>query len=139
MTPKNKAAVTVCIVLGLVGLVTFDLLTAPPKRPVQTLDLSSLPIMGAPAPQPEPPPEPTAPTKPSIKPPPSQPSPATKPIAAPPRKTYKVQASDTLWKIAAKFDSKNVSAMIDKIVKSNPDKLPNKETPLKAGWELAIP
>jgi nucleoid-associated protein YgaU len=62
------------------------------------------------------------------------------PAAAEGRKTYKVVANDSLWKIAAKFKgTKNVTDMMDAIVAANGDKLHAKGDALQVGWTIVIP
>ena len=47
---------------------------------------------------------------------------------------------DSLWKIAEKHHGgQGVLAFMDRLVAANPDKLASKNTPLRAGWVLAIP
>lgn len=193
MSGRNKSAIAACIVVGIVGLIVFDLVTAPKKSKPAVLPMDSgiasladLPVPAAPA-EPAPAPAPAA-ERPApaaeeytvkqgdslksiakakygdsnlwkrisganhdlspsalkvgkkILIPALEPAAAPKPEPAPAAKrTYKVQASDSLWKIASKFDGKNVPQMIEKIVQANSDKLSSKDTPLKAGWELKIP
>lgn len=55
------------------------------------------------------------------------------------KRVHKVAPGDSLWKIAAKYDSKRVNEMIEKIVEANRDKLESEDTMLRAGWELVIP
>lgn len=56
------------------------------------------------------------------------------------RKTHKVVQKDVLWNIAEKYrGDRGILEMIDAIVKANPDKLKNADTPLRLGWVLVIP
>jgi nucleoid-associated protein YgaU len=67
-----------------------------------------------------------------------EPAPAAAPTQARGR-VHKVQAKDSLWKIAAQYDSAHINEMIDKIVKANAGKLESASTHLHVGWELVIP
>jgi nucleoid-associated protein YgaU len=53
--------------------------------------------------------------------------------------SYVVQFGDSLWRIAALYDSARVPEMVDRIVQANQDKLEDPSTPLHVGWELKIP
>jgi len=56
------------------------------------------------------------------------------------KKTYKVQANDSLWKIASKFKGKrDINEMMDLIVSANSDRLHSKSDALRVDWVLAIP
>ena len=56
------------------------------------------------------------------------------------RRTHAVARGDSLWKIAEKHHGgQGVLTFMDRLVSANSDKLASKETPLRAGWILAIP
>lgn len=52
---------------------------------------------------------------------------------------HEVKSGDTLWDIARKYGLGQPTAMMDRIVQANPDKLQSKTTPLRVGWMLKIP
>jgi nucleoid-associated protein YgaU len=52
---------------------------------------------------------------------------------------HEVKTGDTLWDIARKYAPGQAYAMMDRIVKANPERLQSKTTPLRVGWTLKIP
>lgn len=60
--------------------------------------------------------------------------------ATPTGRTHAVARGESLWKIAEKHHGgQGVLAYMDRLVEANPDKLASKNTPLRAGWVLALP
>lgn len=56
------------------------------------------------------------------------------------KRLHRVAPRDALWNIAEKYrGDRGVIEMIDGIVKANPEKLRNANTPLRVGWSLVIP
>jgi nucleoid-associated protein YgaU len=137
MSSRNKIAVGLCVVFGLLTLIVFDLAVAPHARPQETRSAELIvrsedPVVPQePKAAAAPPPEPAAQTPP-VK------LPDSEPPKKPPR-TYKVKPNDSLWKIAFKHAPTRSAEMVDKIFLANRDKLKTKSTQLKVGWELVVP
>jgi len=56
------------------------------------------------------------------------------------QKLHKVQPKEALWTIAEQYrGDRGVLEMIDQIVRANPAKLRDANTPLRVGWNLSIP
>ncbi len=55
-------------------------------------------------------------------------------------RSHAVARGESLWRIAEKFHGgQGVLAYMDRLVSANPEKLASKNTPLRAGWVLALP
>jgi LysM repeat protein len=137
MTKKNKSALAVCLLVGMVGLIAFDLMIAPRTPVEEPRENLSQRESFVPLPPPEPPAQAEVPLR--VADTTTSPPPPAQPPAIPQVRKHKVQTGDSLWKIAAKYDTLKPKQMMDKIIKANRDKLQSTDTPLKLGWELVIP
>ncbi len=94
-----------------------------------------------PTPKPNPNPNPNPDPGPNPNP---NPNPKPNPVPDDSYIKYIVKQGDDLGKIASFCQHNygiqtNLWALVDKIVKANPDKIPTKQTPILPGWELKIP